>query len=346
MRHNLKITSLLVYTIFLCCFLLASCSSDTGSSLPSKGSSDNTTSQTVKKPTIDLDVIASYPEINLKYVPTSKGELTEESENGVFDYSSSSDGYFMAKYTGESTGDEADIVVLVMTPNPEHPQYQYNIPQDGQYYPFPFSEGNGRYTIGLYKRIQGLEYAQLMGMECEVSISDDLLPFLITNHKVRYSGKSLSVKLASELVKDNNEFFSQVSEVYNYVIANVSYDTKKATAAANGEIPLYIPDNDQILLSKEGICFDYATLTTAMLRSLEIPTKVVFGWASTGSGTDPVYHAWISVYSDETGWVDGIIEFSSDGWTRMDPTFSASSNNKSMANFIGDGGNYTDHLHF
>ena len=36
------------------------------------------------------------------------------------------------------------------------------------------------------------------------------------------------------------------------------------------------------------------------------------------------YHAWISVWSQETGWIDGAIYFNGTNWQRMDPTFAAS----------------------
>ena len=347
MKGTSRKSLLIIVTIFLCCVSLVSCApGDTlggGSSpnTPSEGSKPSSSSSS----SIDLNAIAASPNVELKYVPVS-GDVAEVTDNGVIDYSMASSGYFMAKYTGEVTGNEQDIVLFVMTPNPEFPKYQYYLSQNGDFFAFPFSEGNGAYTISLLKRVQGQEYAQLMAVQCNVTLSDELLPFLITNHKVRYAGDSLSVKLASELIKENTDFFDQIGSVYDYVISNVIYDTDKAAAAANGELVTYVPDNDQTLRTNKGICFDYATLTTAMLRSIDIQTKVVFGFASTGEGTDPVYHAWISVYSKSSGWVDNIIEFAANGWTRMDPTFSAGSRSKDMANFIGDGSNYADDLHF
>ena len=56
---------------------------------------------------------------------------------------------------------------------------------------------------------------------------------------------------------------------------------------------------------------------TGMLRSQNIPCKLVVGYA----GTE--YHAWISVWSPETGWIDGAIFFNGTNWQRMDPTFAA-----------------------
>ena len=84
----------------------------------------------------------------------------------------------------------------------------------------------------------------------------------------------------------------------------------------------------------KGICFDYASLMTAMLRSQGIPTRLEIGYSG------EAYHAWISVYLKEAGWVDNIIEFDGTNWTLMDPTLGASNNKKSVEKYIGDGSNY------
>ena len=53
----------------------------------------------------------------------------------------------------------------------------------------------------------------------------------------------------------------------------------------------------------------------SMLRSQEIPCKLVVGYAGS------VYHAWINAYIDGVGWVDKVIYFDGKNWTLMDPTF-------------------------
>ena len=55
--------------------------------------------------------------------------------------------------------------------------------------------------------------------------------------------------------------------------------------------------DEDLLAQKKGICFDYAALMTAMLRSQDIPTKLVVGY------TGNLYHAWINVYLEGQGWV-------------------------------------------
>lgn len=71
----------------------------------------------------------------------------------------------------------------------------------------------------------------------------------------------------------------------------------------------------------------------AMLRSQRIPTRLEVGYMG------DVYHAWISIYTKETGWVNGIIEFDGKNWELMDPTFASSS--KSPKNFTSENSKYT-----
>ena len=116
------------------------------------------------------------------------------------------------------------------------------------------------------------------------------------------------------------------------MVKNITYDHELAATVQSG----YLPVLDTVLAKRSGICFDYASLMTGMLRSQGIPSKLVVGYAGTA------YHAWISVWSEETGWVDGAIYFDGVSWQRMDPTF-ASSGRQSAAimKYIGDGSNYT-----
>ena len=124
-----------------------------------------------------------------------------------------------------------------------------------------------------------------------------------------------------------------VSNVYNYVIENIEYDYDHAANLENG----YIPDPDTTLSSGSGICLDYASLMACMLRSQNIPCQLEVGYAG------EAYHAWISVYIADVGWVNGMIEFTGDQWQLMDPTFAATSggDDEKLKKFIGDGENYT-----
>ena len=61
------------------------------------------------------------------------------------------------------------------------------------------------------------------------------------------------------------------------------------------------------------------------------------GW--TGSQ----YHAWINVWSEEGGWVEGMIYFDGKVWKLMDPTFASSGKQtNSIMKFINDSNNYKE----
>ena len=121
-----------------------------------------------------------------------------------------------------------------------------------------------------------------------------------------------------------------MAAVYDYVVQNLSYDDEKAATVQSG----YLPDLDEILEIKKGICFDYASMMTAMLRSQEVPCKLVVGYAGN------IYHAWISIWTEENGWVDGAIFFDGHAWKRMDPTFvSSAEDRQEILNFV-ENGNY------
>ena len=128
-----------------------------------------------------------------------------------------------------------------------------------------------------------------------------------------------------------NSDLEVVSAVYNYIIGNIVYDYEEAETVQSG----YIPDVDEVLYTKKGICLDYAALMVTMLRSQRIPTRMEIGYAGTA------YHAWLSTYIEDVGWVNGMIEFDGTKWSLMDPTFASNTKEKSLREFIGDGSNYS-----
>ena len=139
-----------------------------------------------------------------------------------------------------------------------------------------------------------------------------------------------TVATAASLCAGTADPLAKVTVVYHYVIGNITYDYDLAATVTSG----YLPNLDSVLAGGKGICFDYAALMTGMLRSQGVPTKLVIGYAG------EVYHAWINVWSESTGWVDGVIFFDGTSWQRMDPTF-ASSGGQGIMEYIGNGANYS-----
>jgi transglutaminase-like putative cysteine protease len=210
--------------------------------------------------------------------------------------------------------------------------YTYNLDADNAWDTFPLSDGNGKYQVAVYENVKGTKYATVLSQEFTVKLSNEFAPFLRPNQYVDYTNAPNTVAKAAELTANQTAVLDKVKVVYEYVVENITYDKDLASSVQSG----YLPVLDKVLASKKGICFDYASLMTGMLRSQGVPCKLVVGYAGTA------YHAWINVYSEETGWVDNAIYFDGTTWHRMDPTFASSGNqSQSIMKYIGDGANYT-----
>lgn len=258
-------------------------------------------------------------------VPEASGKSVEKNDRAVIDYSNTKDGYIMVKFTGATT---KKLKARVKGPSTT---YTYNLTA-GEWETFPLSDGNGTYQVTVYENTTGTKYATVLSVSMKVTLTDEFAPFLRPNQYVNYENAVNTIAKAEELTKGLTDPLEKVEKVYNYVVNNLTYDKEKAATVESG----YLPVLDEVLAEKKGICFDYAALMTGMLRSQGIPCKLVVGYAGTA------YHAWISVWSEETGWVDGAIYFDGSSWQRMDPTFASSANSSaSILKYIGDGTNYT-----
>lgn len=245
-------------------------------------------------------------------------------ENGVLvDLSAVSDGYFGV--CGESSG-RLKCQVLK-----DDSTYTYDMHSDGTPSIFPIQMGDGTYTIRILENVSGSKYAVVYSTEETISVADEYKPFLCSSEYVPYTKDSACVKKAQELAEAAKDANGLISSIYDFVCATVKYDKPKARTIQAG----YMPTPDETMSTGKGICFDYASLAAAMMRSQGIPCKVIFGYVS----PNEVYHAWNMFYTEENGWVTAKFEMSGKKWNRLDLTFSA---NGADGSFIGDGSNYKD----
>lgn len=257
--------------------------------------------------------------------PVASGVTVYKNGKAALDASNAAEGYVMVKYTG-SVG---KIKIQITKSGSE--TYTYDLNNNGAYDVFPLSEGSGTYQIKVFENIQGNQYSQAFSQNIDANITDPFGPFLYPNQYVNFNASSAAVKKGEELAAGAADQLGVVSAVYNYVVNNITYDTDRAASVQSG----YLPDVDGVLARKKGICFDYAALMTAMLRSQDIPTKLVVGY------TGNLYHAWINVYLDGQGWVDNMIYFDGSSWKLMDPTFASSGGqSQEIMQYIGNGANY------
>ena len=268
-------------------------------------------------------VEAAIPDI---LEPEASGELVEANDRAMVDYSNTEDGYVMVRYTAET---QKRLKVQVTGPTTT---YTYNL-TPGEWAVLPLSDGNGGYQVRIYQNVSGSQYSLVMGAQMDVDMIDEFAPFLRPNQYVNFAASSVAVEKAKELTRGIEDPLQKVEAIYNFAVAELEYDYDRAATVKSG----YIPVLDSVLEEKKGICFDYAALMTGMLRSQGVPCKMVFGYAGS------IYHAWISVWTEDSGWVDGVIFFDGIAWKRLDPTFASTDNqSESIMNYINNNSNYQE----
>lgn len=299
--------------IFLMAFLSIGCTGNAkDSSSPSNGK--NNKNHTEERRVTSQDCL----------LPVASGSIVYGNDAVSIDASNTSEGYVMVCYQGA-----VDKVKLQIT-TPDQTTYTYNL-AIGSYETFPLQGGNGTYGMKILEHAYDDKYSVLFTQDVDVTITDEFKPFLYPNQYVWFEQDYSAVNFARTLSEDSSNDLDYVEQVYLYVIGNIKYDEELAETVTSG----YLPNIDDTMRTKKGICFDYASLMAAMLRSQNVPTKLVVGYSG------DAYHAWISVYLKEAGWVDKIIEFDGKSWSLMDPTLAANNSRSSVQKYVGDGSKYT-----
>lgn len=253
--------------------------------------------------------------------PGAPGTQTFSSGSATLDISNTSQGYVMLKYSGSNP----KVRFRITTPTGVN--YTYLVTEYGNYAVYPLTGGDGSYTFTVYEAVSAQDnlYSTALSEKASVAIANGFSPFLYPNCYVNFSASSACVSKGSALAEGCAADLDVVTAVYHYAKDNITYDNNKAKTVQSG----YAPSPDATLASGTGICFDYASLVSAMLRSQGIPTRLEVGYVG------DLYHAWISCYISDVGWVDGIIKFNGSEWTMMDPTMAAGQSAASFKKFWG-----------
>lgn len=278
-----------------------------------------------------LFLLPALAAVSPSYALDSQAKPIQEKLGNVsaIEISTANDGYFSAKYTGGGTN---KIKLIV---EKSDGKYTYDLNNRGEYEIYPLQLGSGSYKIRILRNTVGTKYAVVQSLYLDVALSSQYAPFLHSSQYVNYNESSFVVQTAAQLTKDISDNLKKVDVIYDYVVNAMSYDTQKASSVTNG----YLPKLDLVIEAKKGICFDYAAVMAAMLRSQNIPTKLVTGYVAPSNA----YHAWNEVYIENIGWIKtGSLYFDGKKWTTMDPTFtSAAKSSRKISEFIGDSSNYS-----
>ncbi len=231
----------------------------------------------------------------------------------------------MVNYLGEA----AKVKFQITGPN----QVTYTYDLRKGFAAFPLTSGDGEYSISVCENIVDKKYSVVFATSLSFSGIDEFGPYLYPNQYVSFDATKETVSKGAELASTCKDDIEVVSNIYNYIISNIKYDYDKADNVGI----CYFFFVFLILNSKSVIFLDYAAVMTSMLRTQSIPTRLEVGYV----GKDMVYHAWISVYIEEIGWLNGVIQFNGREWSLVDPTFGSTTDEKKLKSYIGDGTNYS-----
>ena len=275
------------------------------------GSSDTTSGAAFEQPS-DVDTVTL----------DANAAITEN--DGSIDVSRVDDGIVLAEAVSA-----AKLKFVVMA---GEMTYAYDLPSDGTPITCPINMGDGFYEFAIMRNTGGNNYVETNSCTSEVHLTSEFAPFSQPNVFCSYTDSSACVDKARELVSSAENQGDAVKAVCNYIVQNVSYDTDKASQLSGTSG--YVPNPDETFSTNKGICFDYASLGAAMLRSVGIPTKIITGYVS----PEDLYHAWIMVYIDGS-WSSAQFSVNPQSWSRVDLTFAADS---SITGLVGDGKTYTE----
>lgn len=217
-----------------------------------------------------------------KHYVSSPGSKVFTYGKTTIDYSNASEGYVAVKH--ESCG--KGLKVRISTGSRLD---TYDLRDDGSYEYFPLKYGKNTYNVAIFANVGGNRYANECTKGFYADIKDPDSCYLYPNQSAMYNENSAVVAKAAELCEGKQTDLEKIAAMYNYVRENVKYDYIFALNVQSG----YLPDPDATLASGKGICYDIASLLTAMLRSQGFYTKLV-----TGNLNNNVYHAWNKVLVD------------------------------------------------
>ena len=206
--------------------------------------------------------------------------------NAIIDVTTSPEGYFTVDYNNY-IGVKMKVGV---TYDGATKYYNYTPGEEASY---TFSEGDGTYTIALYRNVGGTKYRQITKTTAQVELVDVMAPYLASTAEITFSEEDAVGLTAAALCEGLETNEEKIVAIYNYISEYFKYDYKFAAQVRSGAVKNYTPDTNLALETEKGVCYDFSALFAAMCRSEEIPCAVAKGYLG------GAYHAWNMVWLDE-----------------------------------------------
>ena len=175
-------------------------------------------------------------------------------------------------------------------------KYDYDLFGRESFEYFPLQLGNGNYKISIYENVADNRYMQVKQTSLNAELKDQVSVYTASIQTVNWNYDMEVIKKANELCKSLKTDKEKINAIYKYVISTLRYDYEKIKKLET----TYVPDIEQIIKDKKGICYDYSAVFAAMLRSQNIPAKLLKGYSSYVNE----YHAWNEVYiAEKNSWI-------------------------------------------
>lgn len=126
--------------------------------------------------------------------------------------------------------------------------------------------------------------------------------------------------MAKKITRNDTTDIEKARSIYNWVGSNVEYDDNKAEEITKDDGRGMQSGAIEAFNTRQGVCFDYASLYVAMARAVGLQVRIISGEGYTGTQWGP--HAWNEVYIP-----------SQNKWIPVDPTFESSGDYFATLNF-------------
>ncbi|MFZ7133402.1 MAG: transglutaminase-like domain-containing protein [Eubacteriales bacterium] len=216
--------------------------------------------------------------VQLKANEDKKRETTVDSLTPVIDDSKSNTGVVSVKHFSNKK-----LKVMVIK---GETKYTYDLKGDNKFQDYPLQSGDGTYKVSIMENTSGNKYRYILTVDVSVKTSNPNTQYLTSVQMISWNSSMVPIIKAQSLGNGLSDS-RKVAVIYNFITNNIKYDSTLTSFPSD-----YVPDNEKTYDTKTGICYDFASLTAAMLRSVGVPTKLVKGTGTNVEG----YHAWNEVY--------------------------------------------------
>ena len=288
------------------------------------------------KMSVDLGTITSEGVISLKDMIPTEEEILLTNNNGVYsnkfvsiNTNTASEGYIIVENFDERAYNlGVYISTNVINDLDNNSCYTWISDMEGKSsIKVPLTYGVTEYNITV---VTSMTY-EPTGTECsskkavltfKPTTVSETGPFLFSAGEVIYDENMMFIKKAEEIAATCSNDFEKVEKIQAWITSYISYKKEEDTPMV-----VYQCDLEKIYNRKTGVCYDYAVVLAAMLRSQGIPCRLVFGYYD-GAG-----HVWTEVYvnSDGVHAADNVY-LEGKKWSRVEATLSGANGSKEFIN--------------